>query len=87
MEEHEEFYNECAKILNSDQEFIPNISKRHNRWGPRQPGNGRFPEFGTIRVFSEQYIHVALNKPESVVKTFDGKEKVLEFLRELMNNE
>lgn len=90
MEIHEEFYNECAKILGSDQKFIPNIPKsrgRSGRWGPRQPGNGRFPEFGTIRIFSDTLIHMSLNKPETIVKTFDSKEKVLEFLRELMNNE
>ena len=88
MEIHEEFYNECAKILGSDQKFIPNIPKsrgRSGRWGPRQPGNGRFPEFGTIRIFSDTQIHMSLNKPETIVKTFDSKEKVLEFLRELMN--
>jgi len=90
MEKDEEFYSECAKILGSDQKFIPNIPKsrgRSGRWGPRQPGNGRFPGFGTIRAFSDTQIHMSLNKPETIVKTFDSKEKVLEFLRELMNNE
>ncbi len=91
MEKDEEFYGECAKILGSDQKFIPNIisnrGRRSGRWGPRQPGNGRFPGFGTIRVFSDRHIHMALNKPESIIKTFDSKEKALEFLRELMSNE
>ncbi len=85
--ENKEFYSECARLLNSDHEFVDNIPVRRGRWGPRYPGNGRFPGFGTIRIYSDILIHMSLNRPETIVKTFDSKEKVLEFLRELTGNE
>ena len=96
----EGFYRECSEILGVDSEYknTKPTAKRYDRetgklympmtsatrWGGREPGNGRYPGFGTIRMFSTNLIHVSLNKPIRVHKTFTSTEEVLEFLREII---
>lgn len=57
-----DFYNACAVLLRTT--HTPHIvtGTWKKRWGPRTPGNGRFPNRGLIRVFGSQ-IHVALYTP------------------------
>ncbi len=94
--EKNEFYQKCAELLGAEDLYVekplPSMRfnretgkmyqplSRHTRWGPREPGNGRFPGHGTIRVFSEKMIHVSLNDP-SLSGTFTSFEAVLEALR------
>lgn len=83
MNEKEKFYNDCADLLETSYEFvkiIPN-TRRSGRWGPRQPGNGRFPGFGLIRWFSAKVIHVHLINPVQVDKVFDSAETALDYIR------
>ena len=76
----EEFYEECAKLLGTQYEYVNVITntRRTNRWGPRQPGNGRFPGIGLIRWFSPTCIHVAITGFNGVLKS---PEEVFEILK------
>lgn len=47
----------------SPYEFLPKPKKR-GRWGPRTPGNGRFPGHGLVRWFGPNGIHVNLTSPK-----------------------
>lgn len=74
----DEFYEECGKILGVSTEYKEQklynkfdretgqkykVPTRGNRWGGREPGNGRFPKRGLIRVFGNS-IHIALHTPK-----------------------
>jgi len=95
----EEFFNECAKILGTEHNYVDlKPLKRYNRitgkmtqtgsaytrWGPRIPGNGRFPGFGLIRVFGPTNIFVALHHPIAINQQFKNFDEVLEFLRNIV---
>ena len=73
---NKEFYDEIARLLDIEHEYHepPKIGFpiRHDgtirntyktRWNGRTPGNGRFPNHGIVRVYSEGCIHVALTSP------------------------
>ena len=51
------------------------------RWFGREPGNGRFPGFGTVRAFGP-VVHVVLRHPIAVNRRFDSFDAALAFLRE-----
>jgi len=77
-----DFLSECARLLGTDHEWVK-PAWRVTRWYPRDPGNGRFPGFGVIRVYSENVIHVQLYHPVSISRVFASKEGVLDYLRSL----
>lgn len=98
QEVEEEFYSKCAEILGASttykdatpfprwdrytgQMYIPGT--RATRWGGREPGNGRFPGFGIIRLFGHHNIQVCLTKPISVQRYFTSMADVLVFLEEI----
>jgi len=64
----QEFYEEVEYILNSGHEYkeawINN--RRSGRWGPREPGNGRFKGFGLVRWFNEDLVTINLYHPYPV---------------------
>lgn len=78
----EEFYNAVADIFGMTYEFRERPKKR-TRWGPRHPGNGRFPKHGIIRWFGPNTIHVSLTNPR-LSGIYTEPETVLTALRELM---
>lgn len=77
----EDFYAECAAILNTvvDGEAFP--YHKRTRWNNRKPGRGRFPGFGIIRAFGD-LVHMHLYSPIRIEKVFLGKDEALAFLRE-----
>lgn len=97
--EVKEFYKACEDILETKTEFkepkVPSI--RYNRetgepyrpstiatrWGGREPGNGRFPGRGLIRVFGPTLIQVALNDP-NISGIFNSMDDVLRALEKAM---
>jgi hypothetical protein len=73
----QEFYAEVGAILGVDHEYVtPPAPGKKLRWGPRGPGNGRFPGHGIVRMFSPTVIHVALTKPV-LFATFESPELAL----------
>ncbi len=80
--EKEKFYQLCAVALGTEHKFKEiNYTKRwSNRWGPREPGNGRFPNFGIIRWYGPTMIHMSLVHPESITRTFSSPDAALAFL-------
>ena len=94
--EKKEFYEKCAKLIGTDDLYVevPKPAKRFNRetgemyqpmtqatrWGGREPGNGRFPNHGLIRVFSDTIIHVSLKNPKlyGIFNSFEDVLKALE---------
>jgi hypothetical protein len=87
----ETFYQRCAEILNCDHDFVPIIDRyddegnkylsNHSRWVGREPGNGRFENFGVIRHFGS-VIHLSF---KTTTKQFTNEEDVFEFLKDYMN--
>lgn len=61
----ENFYGEVAFLLDTTHEYSkPPTPGARLRWGPRNPGNGRYPGHGVVRKFSKNHIHVALHTPK-----------------------
>jgi hypothetical protein len=56
----ERFYWECARLLDVVHTYRPWIGRPPDRWNNRHSGNGRFPGFGTIRMYGPSQIHVSL---------------------------
>jgi len=97
----EDFYGECAEILGTEHEYSdqvprPKISRhgiryipttKQTRWGPRTPGNGRFPGFGMIRLFWPDTVQIIITRPKTISITIEGREKALDYLRKEMENE
>lgn len=86
-EEHhaaeEAFYRECARLLDAVHTYHPWIGRPPNRWNNRNPGNGRFPGFGTIRMYGPNYIHISLRQPVVVNKVCRSQNDVFRLLRRL----
>lgn len=78
---NEEFYAECAALLNTKYDCEPFPWYKRTRWNNRKPGSGRFPEFGLIRCFGD-IVHMTLHSPENINKIFKSKEEALQFLRD-----
>lgn len=68
----EEFYTKVAEVLETDYTFWKPTGLWKKRWGPRDPGNGRYPGHGLVRIFGSQ-VHVSLYDPP-LSKVFDSKE-------------
>lgn len=92
-----DFYKKCEDILDSKTEYKEQvlytkydretgepykIATRASRWGGREPGNGRFPGRGLIRVFGAQ-IHVSLSNPP-MNGIFNSMEDALAGLEKIM---
>lgn len=73
--EKAEFYAECDRILGQVHE-PPKVHKYRGRWGPREPGPGRYEGYGLIRWFSPALVHMALKHPRSISKTVSTDEAI-----------
>ncbi len=82
----EDFYGQCAEILGTEHVYREPAS-RPTRWGPRTPGNGRFPDFGMIRLFWPNTVQINLLQPKRISITIEGRQKALDYLREEIENE
>lgn len=83
----EEFYQRCSDMLGTENTYV----ERHqywyrSRWNNRAPGSGRFPGYGTIRMFSPNCIHVSLLKPVECNRTFESAEEVYAFLQNALTS-
>lgn len=76
---NEEFYRECARLLDCEHEGEPFKYYRRTRWNNRVPGQGRFAGHGIIRVFGDK-VHVSLTNPQ--LWMIGSKEDVLKVLSE-----
>jgi hypothetical protein len=60
-----EFYAECDRLFG--QTHAPPRTTpwrgRTGRWGPRDPGAGRFEGYGIVRWFNSRTVHVSLRHP------------------------
>jgi len=79
----EDFYRECARLLDAVHTYRPWIGRPPNRWNNRHPGNGRFPGFGTIRLYAPNHIHVSLHQPVSLNRTCRSVDEVYDLLHRL----
>lgn len=83
--EKEIFYNKIAEILNSETTYIEPYfgNKRITRWNNRNPGNGRYPGYGIIHMYSENFIQLNFYSHR---KTFTSTEDVLNFINTLVQD-
>lgn len=82
----ETFYLECIRILGTGEYLnINHHNRRSNRWGPRQPGNGRFDNFGIIRYFSSSLIHISCPAPLLINQTFTSPESAITFIKAVVD--
>ena len=90
-----DFYNQIAILLNTTHTYstfndnLPVNKKtgiRFNtnatRWGPRTPGNGRFPGHGIVRDFGSEIL-VNLHEPE-INGIFESREKALNAIKKTL---
>ncbi len=76
---NDDFYNSCAEILNTTCSSGKFPYRKRTRWNNRKAGAGRFENFGIIRVFNDNLVHVSSKK-----LVFVGtKQEVLERLKEI----
>ena len=76
------FYQQCAERLGAHHHYRPFPYSRRTRWNAREPGNGRFPGFGLIRL-SGDTVHMQLRAPAGVNRWFATREAALDFLAAL----
>lgn len=92
----ERFYKKCAEILGGSHDYHEKViftrinrvtgeqyEADRSRWGPRDPGNGRYPGFGIIRRFGPTYIHVVLTHPVRYNNVFHTEDEVYKYLMSL----
>ena len=77
-----EFYAECDRLLGQHHP-PPKTYGYRGRWGPREPGSGRFEGYGLIRWMSQRVVHIALRHPVHL-QTHATPERALEILAEMM---
>lgn len=62
-----EFYAECDRLFGQEHPAPREIRpRRTGRWGPREPGSGRFEGYGLVRWFNDLTVHVSLRHPISL---------------------
>jgi hypothetical protein len=82
-QDNKSFYDRCAELLGVEHEHRPFRHGRRNRWNNREPGSGRFPGRGLIRLFGSR-VHVALHQPVGVNRWFDDRPTALAQLERLV---
>jgi hypothetical protein len=75
------FYAECAAILGATHDYVPWTGRGPNRWNNRRPGNGRFPGFGVVRLYSPNAIHVCLHAPAPLNRMARSPQEALALVR------
>ena len=82
---NEEFYRECAKLLNTEYNCNPFPWHKRTRWNNRSPGSGRYPGHGLIRCYGI-VVHVNIHTPVKLNQVFDNKDEALEAIKNLMDH-
>lgn len=77
----DDFYAECARILNTEALGVKFPHYKRTRWNNRKAGRGRFAGRGIIRCFGDR-VQIALSNPV-LQKNVDSKEEALEVLRNI----
>ena len=72
----EEFYTQCAAIMDAPVCYQPFTHFSRTRWNNRTPGSGRYPGKGTIRLFGDT-VHISLREPVALRMVVTGREKAL----------
>lgn len=80
----ENFYAECASLLEADHEGSPFSHHHRTRWNNRVAGRGRYEGHGIIRVFGSN-IHIAL-RSISLYGVFSSKEEALAAIKEKLTS-
>jgi hypothetical protein len=75
------FYATVAEMLGTSYDYKPWTGRPPNRWNNRHPGNGRFPGYGTIKMFSPTSIHVCLRAPVPINRMCRSEDEVYDLLR------
>lgn len=75
------FYATCAELLGTSHSYKPWSGRPPNRWNNRHAGNGRYPGFGTIQMYSPTLIRVNLRAPRSINRMFRSAEEVYAAIR------
>lgn len=76
---NDEFYRQCAEILDTRYDCTGMASQHRTRWNNRSPGHGRFPGYGLIRLHGED-VHVSLRNPINVTRHFHSRRAAIEWL-------
>jgi hypothetical protein len=77
---NDDFYAECAALLNCKHEGEAFPYHKRTRWNNRSAGRGRFPNHGLIRVFGDT---VQVNLVQPYLCFIGSKEEVLDRLKKL----
>jgi hypothetical protein len=76
----DDFYAAVADLLGATHEGSAFPHDYRTRWNDRGAGRGRYPGFGTVRLFGDT-VHVSLRRPLAVCLVVEGREQALEALR------
>lgn len=99
VKEEENFYGLCAEILGTEHQYRDDVPRpkrdregkryfpttKSTRWGGREPGNGRFPGFGLIRLHWPDLVLIRLHHPKKIYANITGRDEALQYLRQAMN--
>ena len=77
------FYAECDRILGQEHP-PPKVRRYKGRWGPREPGPGRYEGYGLIRYFGPKHAHISLYAPRNVTLV-TTPENALRMISEMVN--
>lgn len=77
----DDFYGRVAEILGTTHEGSAFPHDYRTRWNDRGAGRGRYPGFGTIRVFGDT-VHISLKHPIKIGRTVEGREEAIRVIRE-----
>ena len=75
-----EFYQQVATIIGGVHEGRPFEWHARTRWNNRIAGQGRYPGFGTVRLFGD-VVHVALREPAPLHAVIEGRQAALDAIR------
>jgi hypothetical protein len=78
-----EFYQRVAAIIGGTHEGQPFRWHARTRWNNRIAGQGRYPGFGTVRLFGD-IVHVALRHPVALHAAIEGREAAIAAISEAM---
>jgi len=71
------FYERCAELLGVPYTYRSYPYKGHtSRWNNRDPGNGRFPGRGLIRLYGDT-VHMMLRHPICITRRFASSAEAL----------
>lgn len=68
-----EFYAACDRLLGQEHP-PPKVHRYRGRWGPRDPGSGRYESYGLIRYFGPKHVHIALYAPKKISAVMTPKD-------------